>query len=297
MTTSYSNPESWESSARRQAELTRLAGGSLHGSEEDDEPLETVLGGGYRIIRVVGEGLHSSVYEGRRALAGRVALKIGRRTNAERRELCESFASGYLLASGLEHPGIIEVFDYQCDRERRGRQVLIMQFISGGDVGALARREGGTLAPLDVAGIAGDVANTLAALHAAGILHLNVAPSHILIGMTGRTVLTGFGRAVPRGGLTRQHQGQSQGTPVLMSPEERRGDRPSDASDVYLLGVTMLQLLTGRSTPDGLSAVAPALVPIIDRALRASPQERWPRMAVMRDAIEEARLALVRAGL
>ncbi len=133
-----------------------------------------------------------------------------------------------------------------------------MEYLAGPTLAARIRSEG-RLKPAEAAAITVQVAEALAAAHAAGLIHRDVKPSNIMIdNLTHRAKILDFGLArMPEAGIRVTQEGIVAGTPTYMSPEQIRGSAPMDGrADVYGLGVTLYEALTGdvpfRGTPSAV---------------------------------------------
>ncbi|HEX4251911.1 MAG TPA: protein kinase, partial [Pseudonocardia sp.] len=209
------------------------------------------------------------------------------------------------LAARLQHPHAIAVFDVVLHDDAPW---LVMEYLPSRTLGALLATEG-PLEPRHVARIGQQIADGLAAAHAAGIVHRDIKPGNVLIGADGIVKITDFGvsRAADDVQLTRT--GLIAGTPAYLAPETARGLNPTPASDVFALGSTLYTAVEGEP-PFGLDDNAYALLykvgvgtirppqhagPLTDallRMLRAEPTER-PTALAARDelaAVADGRL-------
>jgi serine/threonine-protein kinase len=154
-----------------------------------------------------------------------------------------------LLGRTLQHPGLVRVFELI---ETGERLAVAMEWIPEG---SLAQRlEAGPLPVEDGVRVAERVLETLAYLHGQGVVHRDVKPSNLLLDSAGRVRLADLGLARPLDdgrGLTRTLA--AVGTPAYMSPEQIRGGPPTPAADLYGLGVTLYQLVTGALPFSGTS--------------------------------------------
>jgi serine/threonine protein kinase len=191
------------------------------------------------------------------------------------------------LAARLQHPHAIAVFDVVLHDDAPW---LVMEYLPSRTLGALLNTEG-PLDPRHAADIGRQIADGLAAAHAAGIVHRDIKPGNVLIGADGIVKITDFGvsRAADDVQLTRT--GLIAGTPAYLAPETARGQNPTTASDVFALGSTLYTAVEGEP-PFGLDDNAYALLykvgagtirppehagPLTDallRMLRADPADR-----------------------
>lgn len=211
-----------------------------------------LLGERFRIKAVLGTGGMATVYRALDESLGRtVALKVFRTDLAAADDVRRQRDEIQLLAS-LNAPGLVTLFDAIAEGVDggRGRAYLVLEFVDGQDL--RTRLLGGTLASATVATIGADVAEALAYIHSRGVVHRDVKPANILLpheggGHTGpRAKLTDFGiaRIVDDAHLTAT--GTIIGTASYLSPEQSLGGPIAAESDVYSLGLVLLECLTGE---------------------------------------------------
>jgi len=204
-----------------------------------------VAGDRYRVTGRIGSGGMADVYRARDELLGRdVALKVFRRELATEEDLRRQQSEIRLLAT-LSHPSLVTLFDAVPGPDGRG--VLVLEFVDGPDLGS---RLGTGLEPAALAAIGADVARALDYIHHRGVVHRDVAPANILLptaehsGVGAKLTDLGIARLVDDAKLTTT--GSVVGTAGYMSPEQVRGDAVTGATDVYALGLVLLEGLTGR---------------------------------------------------
>jgi serine/threonine-protein kinase len=260
----------------------------------------------YRINRLIGRGATSRVY-----LATHIFL---RRPTAIKVLTCdfaswpdfdlELFERTAVAAARLHHPNVVTLYDID---EVRARPYILMEYVDGWSLQALLRRRG-PVSPARALRIAWEVGLALAHAHSAGIVHCDIKPGNILIDRRGVAKVTDFGLSQALNRVDRSPlEGMVAGTPDYISPEQLLGERPDQRSDLYSLGVTLLEMVTGKSpfkgrTPNDvfrnhleapraplLKKIPPAawsLIPIVGKLIARHPRSR-PQSA--RDFLLELR--------
>lgn len=235
----------------------------------------------FDLIRRLGGGGQGEVWLAEDRLVGqRVAVKLIHCSadGAARARLTQEARVGRQLS----HPNLVRVFDLLDEGDTL---VVVMEWAPGGSL--KQRLRDGPLPVAEVVDIASQVLGALACLHGHGIVHRDVKPSNLLVDATGRVKLADLGlvRDVGAGGdLTRT--GASVGTPNYMSPEQLRGEAVGAATDLFALGVTLYELLTGVRPFDGGSDWETANRHLAARAVsprRARPEcPRWLASFILR---------------
>lgn len=182
----------------------------------------------------------SEVFEAADRVLGRsVAVKVYRATAVADRRRFE--AEVQILAS-LNHPGLVHLYDAG---EHGGDEFVVLELIDGPTLASvLASR--GPLSEADLRDLAAVVADALAFVHAAGVVHRDVTPSNILCGSDGRARLADFGIARLLDTSRVTAVASTIGTAAYMAPEQVEGHDVTSAADVYALGLVLLEALTGR---------------------------------------------------
>ena len=221
------------------------------------------LGGRYQLGDVIGRGGMASVYTAKDLNLGRdVALKLFAPQAADPDELQRQEAEIRLLAT-LNHPGLVTLFDAGTDTRvpEEPRPFLTMELVDGQDLRTRIRH---SPLPLDELAVVGaGVADALAYVHGLGIVHRDVKPANILLvpvrpGEPLRPKLTDFGIARIIDGTRITATGTMVGTAAYLSPEQARGADLGPASDIYSLGLVLLECLKGEVEYPG-SAVESAV--------------------------------------
>ena len=248
----------------------------------DDAPR---IGNRYRLDQRIGAGAMGAVWRGTDELLNRtVAVKelLGAAeppTTAGEEALEESrqrLMREGRIGARLQHPHVISMFDVVVHDDRPW---LVMEYLPSQSLAAMLT-EKGPLEPRVVAEIGRQVADGLAAAHAAGVVHRDVKPGNVLIAEDGRVKLTDFGvsRAVDDVQLTRT--GLIAGTPAFLSPEVARGKEPTAGADVFALGATLYAAVEGRP-PFGLDENAYALLHKVATGTVDPPHQAGPLTALL----------------
>ncbi len=215
-----------------------------------------VLNDRYEILERLGEGGMAIAYRGRDRLLGRqVAVKVMRPELAASEPFLPRFRREARAAAGITHEHIASVYDTGSDGPYH---YIVMEYVDGESLKHRLRREG----PLPLAEalrIATETAEALEAAHQAGVVHRDIKPHNILLGREGRVKVTDFGIAgaafsSPAGG--QPETSTIVGSVHYLSPEQARGDAVGPQADLYSLGVTLFEMLTGRPPFDGGDRIA-----------------------------------------
>ncbi|MFO1541221.1 MAG: serine/threonine-protein kinase, partial [Chloroflexota bacterium] len=222
------------------------AGGGTDGTGQ-------TIGGRYRPLAPLGSGSTGTVWRAQDLQLGReVALKVLRGDAAGDPAFADAFARETRAAARLNHPGVVAVLDAGTDP---AGPWIAMELVDGGDLGTLVAQRG-PLTPTATARIGTQVAEALAAAHALGIVHRDVKPANLLlVQRTGAVKLADLGIA-HLAGAAADPAGMTAGSIHHLAPEQLRGEPATPAADVYALGVTLFELLTGRRAFAGESADA-----------------------------------------
>jgi eukaryotic-like serine/threonine-protein kinase len=271
-----------------------------------------VIAGRYRLERLLGAGASGRVFLATDEVAGRaVAIKMFYAAGGRGGAAYERFVREARLASTLRHPSLVEVYDVSVERG-----FLVMEYLPGGSLAQrLAGPEGergkarasGTglrMAPGQLRRMALDIIAGLEFAHHRGIVHRDVKPANIFFDARGTAKLGDFGVA-HLVDLGQTQTGGLIGTLAYMSPEQITGAPISIAADLYALGVTLFEAVTGRLPflgPDFVaqhlgepaplassvaSEVAPGWDPLLADLLVKNPRERTATLADLRRRLEQ----------
>jgi serine/threonine protein kinase len=199
--------------------------------------------GRYRIEHRIGQGSMGTVYRATHEGRGdSVALKVLRADLVDDPKYRRRFLHEARAASTIRHPHLVEVVD---SGEANGLPFLAMRFVQGERLTQIIARQG-PLQAGEVVRIATEVGTALDALHAAGLMHRDVKPSNVLRDARGNSMLTDFGLAKGISGYaTLTSSGAVVGTLEYLAPERIQSEPASPASDLYALGCSLFECLTG----------------------------------------------------
>nr|WP_268825375.1 serine/threonine-protein kinase [Streptomyces collinus] len=223
-----------------------------------------VLSGRYRLGARIGSGGMADVYEGLDMRLRRpVAVKVFRPGPGPQTE--ESLAMEAVLLAGLQHPGLVTVYD---SGRHEDRTYLVMQLVDGPSLHSLLTS--GPLPQPRVAALGASLAGALAYVHRTDIVHRDVKPSNVLLDRAGNPHLADFGIALFADATRQTAPDVLTGTAAYLAPEQVEGGRVGPAADVYALGLVLLECLKGtpeyRGTP---------LEAALARLLRAPEVPAW----------------------
>lgn len=277
----------------------------------------------FEVLRLLGTGGMAEVFLAKkRGAEGTYKLLVLKRILPEHvssRRFRAMFAEEARLATRLNHPNIVQVYDFQ-DYGEEG-QLLSMEYVEGPDLRRLlkaAQARGQRLPPYLAAYIIGEVAKGLHYAHERkdesgeplDIVHRDISPQNILVSLDGGVKVADFG--IASANLFREEPGVLKGKTAFMSPEQARGEKVDRRTDIYSLGVVFHEMLTGQSLhgraeneellalvragriePPSTFArdVPPDLESIVMQALARSPEERFHTAREFAAAITQALFA------
>jgi len=265
---------------------------------------------GYRLLERVGEGGTAEVYRAEHPERGACAFKVLRERLRGDPTVVKRFLREAGYGTRVVHPGVVRTYDFG---ESDGLYYLALEWATGESFADFLHRDG-PLAPADAISLVRQLADALAAAHAAGIIHRDLKPENIMYDARTRTVkLLDFGIArdaelPPEERLTRT--GFFVGTLQYVAPEALSGDLVDGRADIYSLAKIAYYMLTGRHPHDGRSPrelfqqllsgkpkplseasdrkFSPALEAAIMKGLSRQPGDRQPTVTAFADDLEAA---------
>lgn len=265
--------------------------------------------GEFELLEIIGEGESGTVFRARQTSLDRpVAIKVLAPSLAQDPEALERFLAEARVTAKLQHPNIVRFIRVAM---AEGLYYLAMELVEGGSARELMRKNPQGLPEGQALMLAKHVASALGAAHQAGLVHRDVKPENILISKNGNAKLADLGIAVRTalgGPLTKGEKSEFWGTPAYLAPEVIEGYGTNDPrADLYSLGATLFEFLTGRTpfaadspqevlrlqvlaAPPDLRVVCPGVSPqtatLVRKLLDKDPAKRFPNAQGLVDAIE-----------
>ena len=210
--------------------------------------------GHYTIVSQLGRGGMGVVYKAHEESLNRfVAIKVLTEGLTEDQTFLQRFVREAQAAAGLSHPNIVQIFFIGEDG---GHPFFVMEYVTGRSLNHILREEGRIGNPRAAQMIL-QAAHGLAAAHDKGIIHRDIKPANLILDDRGLLKIADFGLALPVDAENRlTATGMMVGTPGYLAPEQCRGEKVDHRTDIYALGVTFYQLLTGTPPFRGESPLA-----------------------------------------
>lgn len=220
-----------------------------------------IIGDRYEIIDKVGSGGMADVYKALCHKLNRyVAIKILKQEFSSDDSFVEKFRAEAQSAAGLSHPNIVNVYDVG---EENGIYYIVMELIEGITLKNFIERKG-RLDIREATGIAIQIAQGLEAAHANNIIHRDIKPQNIIISREGKVKVADFG--IAKAASSNTLTSSAMGSVHYISPEQARGGYSDEKSDIYSLGITIYEMISGRVPFEGDNAVSIALSHIQEEA-------------------------------
>lgn len=213
------------------------------------------LGDRYEILEKIGSGGMSDVYKAKcHKLNRNVAVKVLKTEFSTDTNFVIKFKKEAQSAAGLSHPNIVNIFDVGDEGDVH---YIVMELIEGITLKDYIQKKG-KLEIRESIGIAIQVAQGIAAAHEQHIVHRDIKPQNIIISRDGKIKVTDFG--IARAASSETINSNAIGSVHYISPEQARGGYCSERSDLYSLGITIYEMITGRLPFEGDTAVAVAVL-------------------------------------
>ena len=213
-----------------------------------------VLGKRYEVLSKIGAGGMADVYKGKDTMLNRyVAIKVLKKEYREDENFVRKFHSEAQAAAGLLNPNIVNVYDVGEDR---GLYYMVMELVEGITLKEYIEKKG-KLSHKEVISIAIQMCNGIGAAHAAGIVHRDIKPQNVMISRDGKVKVTDFG--IAKAVTSNTISSNAMGSVHYTSPEQARGGYSDAKSDIYSIGITLYEMVTGRVPFDGESTVEVAM--------------------------------------
>ncbi len=219
----------------------------------------TLIGDRYEVLEKIGTGGMSDVYKARDQKLNRfVAVKILKQEFSENTSFVSKFRVEAQAAAGLMHPNIVNVYDVG---EEEGIHYIVMELVEGITLKKYIEKKV-RLTTKEAISIAIQVAMGIEAAHNNHIIHRDIKPQNIIISKEGKVKVTDFG--IAKAATSNTITSNVMGSVHYTSPEQARGGFSDEKSDIYSLGITIFEMLTGRVPFNGDTTVSIAIKHIQD---------------------------------
>jgi len=266
--------------------------------------------GDYEVLGVLGAGGMGKVFKVRNVISDRIeAMKVLLPDLAGRQELADRFLREIKLLASLDHPNIAQL---RTALTLSNRLVMVMEYVEGTTLAE--RLQQGPIPPAETIGYVTQVLDALAYAHARSVIHRDIKPANMMLTPNGTVKLMDFGIARAKGDASMTVTGTTLGSLYYMSPEQVKGGTVDPRSDLYSLGVSIYEMVTGelpfkagsdysimtaqlQERPKPPSEVRPGLPPqlngIILHSLAKDPGERFQSADEFRQALESIRQSIL----
>lgn len=232
-----------------------------------------MIGDRYEILEKIGTGGMSDVYKAKDHKLNRfVAVKVLKQEFSENANFVSKFRIEAQAAAGLMHPNIVNVYDVG---EEGDNHYIVMELVDGITLKKYIEKKA-RLSVKEAVSIAIQVSMGIEAAHNNHIIHRDIKPQNIIISKEGKVKVTDFG--IAKAATSNTITSNVMGSVHYTSPEQARGGYSDEKSDIYSLGVTMFEMLTGRVPFNGETTVAIAIKHIQEEF--PSPREYVPEIPV-----------------
>jgi len=275
------------------------------------------LSGRYQIEELLGQGGMSAVYKATDPNLKRVvAIKLIHPHLSNDPDFVKRFEEEATAVAQLRHPGIIQVYDFNHDDDT---YYMVLEFVPGETIQQHLKRlndSGRHLSVPDAIQYIADICDAVAYAHQRGMIHRDIKPANLMLNVMGEAILMDFGIAKIVGGQRHTATGAVVGTAMYMAPEQIKGESPDRRADIYSLGVTLFEMLSGRPPFEADSAmtlmmmhvndpvpdlrtlnpeVPDDLIAVINKSLAKSPDDRYQSASQMAAALRNV-LGRIKTG-
>lgn len=265
------------------------------------------LSGRYQIEELLGQGGMSAVYKATDPNLKRVvAVKLIHPHLSGDPDFVRRFEEEAAAVAQLRHPGIIQVYDFNNDDDN---YYMVLEFVPGETIQDHLKRlnaSGRKLSVTKAVEYIADICDAVDYAHQRGMIHRDIKPANLMLNVMGQAILMDFGIAKIVGGQRHTATGAVVGTALYMAPEQIKGENPDRRADIYSLGVTLFEMLSGHPPFEADSAmtlmmmhvndpvpdvrelnpeVPDDLVAVINKALAKHPDDRYQSAAQMAAAL------------
>jgi serine/threonine protein kinase len=269
----------------------------------------TTIGGRYQIEALLGQGGMSAVYRALDPnLRRSVAIKLIHPHLSADPNFIGRFKEEAAAVAGLRHPNIVQVFDFAADGDT---YYMVMEYLIGKTLQARLKRlneTGRKMSFADAVTICAQICDAAGYAHGHELVHRDIKPANIMLDLHGQAILMDFGIVKIIGGEYHTSTGATIGTAMYMSPEQIRSERIDDRADIYSLGVTLYEMISGHPPYQADSAISlmmmvlndplpdvreirpdvpEGLVAVVAKALRKEQADRFQSMAEMAAALRQ----------
>ncbi len=270
----------------------------------------------YKVIEKLGQGGMATVYKAHELSLNRVvALKVLSSRLSEDAEYIKRFQREAQAAAKLNHPNIVQIYAIGQEKDVH---YFAMEYIKGKSLADIAK-EKKILSPAEAIAVIKPVAEALGEAHKAGLVHRDVKPSNIMIDPSGRPKVTDFGIAYVSEAKTKLTQeGSIIGTPEYLSPEQCEGKTVDARSDIFSLGVTLYEILSGKTPYQADTPVSTLMkiiqgnflplkevnlgvpdpvVKVVEKMMETDPQKRYANTGELVDALTRVEQSLTQPAV
>ncbi len=225
-----------------------------------------MIGDRYEVLEKIGTGGMSDVYKGKDHKLNRlVAIKVLKSEFSENANFVSKFKVEAQAAAGLMHPNIVNVYDVG---EENGINYIVMELVEGFTLKKYIEKKA-RLSVREAVTIAIQIGMGIEAAHNNHIIHRDIKPQNVIISKEGKVKVTDFG--IAKAATSNTITSNVMGSVHYTSPEQARGGYSDEKSDIYSLGITLFEMLTGRVPFNGDTTVAIAIKQIQEEM--PSPRE------------------------